>query len=160
MPTPTYIPLATLTLTATDSSIVFSSIPATYRDLIVIFQGDGNSGGADISIRLNADSGANYSRVFMVGNGSTTASGSNTGNEMDALTAANGRQLNLLINIMDYSATDKHKTVLTRDNDAGFQVGARAFRWANTNAVNQVSLFTSAGQFTVGSQFSLYGIAS
>ena len=162
MPTPTYIPLATITLSTTDASIVFSSIPATYRDLVLVFRGDGNvPGGADISIRLNGDTGANYNRVFMIGNGSTTASGANSNvNEMDALSVANGRQISLLINIMEYSATNKHKTVLTRDNDSGFQVGARAFRWANTAAVTSVTMFTSAGSFISGSTFSLYGIAA
>jgi hypothetical protein len=159
MPTNTYTPLATITLASTDSEIVFASIPATYRDLILVFNGDGNSGGADISIRLNGDTGANYNRVWMNGNGSVTASGANSNvNEMDAQTVANGRRLNMIVNIMDASATDKHKTALVRDDDPGFVTDARVFRWANTARVTSVTMFTSAGSFIVGSTFSLYGV--
>ena len=37
--TPTYIPLATTTLGSASNSITFNSVPATYRDLIVIIDG-------------------------------------------------------------------------------------------------------------------------
>ena len=161
MPTNTYTPIGSITLAATSSEVTFASIPSTYRDLILVFSGDGNSGGADISIRLNGDTGANYNRVFMNGNGSSASSGANSNvNEMDAQSAANGRQLNMIVNIMDASATDKHKSVLLRDNDAGFITSARAFRWANTASVTSLTMFTSAGAFTVGSTFSLYGVVA
>ena len=95
----------------------------------------------------------------MVGNGSSASSGSNSGvSRMDAHTVANGRQLNLICQFMDSSATDKHKTVLTRDNDAGFQVGARAFRWANAAAITSIQVFVSAGTFNSGSTFNLFGV--
>ena len=42
MPTPTYTPLATVTLGTSAASVTFSSIPATYRDLILIFDGTGS----------------------------------------------------------------------------------------------------------------------
>lgn len=161
-----YVALATTTLGSAASSVTFSSIPTSVngvalRDLIVVFAGDGTSGGADIAIQLNSDTGNNYNRVFMGGSGSGSGfSGSNSNvGRMDIMTAANARQLNFTWNLMDYSATDKHKTALVRDNDAGFQVVARAFRWANTNAVNTVRVFVSAGNISSGSTISLYGVA-
>jgi hypothetical protein len=36
MPTSTYVALATTTLGATAASVTFSSIPATYRDLLLV----------------------------------------------------------------------------------------------------------------------------
>lgn len=161
MPTPTYVALQTITLGSSASEVVFSDFPQTFRDLVLVFSGDGTSGGADIAIRLNNDTGSNYNRVFMIGNGSTTASGTSSNvSRMDAMSAANGRQLTLTAHIMDSSASDKHKTVLTRDNDSGFQVGARAFRWANTAAVTSVQVLVSAGSFTSGTTISLYGVAA
>ena len=161
MPTPTYTPMQTITVGSSVTSVSFGSIGSAYRDLVLVFSGDGTSGGADIAIRLNSDSGNNYNRIFMIGNGSTTASGTSSNvSRMDAMSAANGRQLTLTAQIMDSSASDKHKTVLTRDNDSGFQVGARAFRWANTAAVTSVQVLVSAGAFTSGTTISLYGVAA
>jgi len=70
--TDTYRPLATITLGSTASSITFSSIPATYRDLIIV----GNPLGAEAAARFNGDSGSNYNGVQMWGNGSNPLSSS------------------------------------------------------------------------------------
>ena len=59
---------------------------------------------------------------------------------------------------MDYSATDKHKTVLIRANHPGETV-ACAGRWANTAAITSITINT-ASTFVIGSVFSLYGIVS
>jgi hypothetical protein len=61
---------------------------------------------------------------------------------------------------MDYSATDKHKTVLIRQNsvaDSAFAMGAR---WANTAAITSIQLSLGAATFSTGTTFALYGIAS
>jgi hypothetical protein len=69
-------------------------------------------------------------------------------------------QMNLIAHFMDTSATDKHKTVLTRFNDAGNEVAAAAFRWADTNAVTSITIGQDSGSFNIGSTFALYGIVS
>jgi hypothetical protein len=162
VPTPTYIPLATLTLTATDSEIVFSSIPATYRDLILVFQGR-TSGGGNLHARFNSDSGSNYSVVRAGGNGSTTVSSTSSFTnaefsmtvQMDSTTLTQN-----ITQIMDYSATDKQKTYLTRMDRANAGTEMLAGRWANTaSAINQIQIFTSnSSTFSVGSTFSLFGV--
>jgi hypothetical protein len=61
---------------------------------------------------------------------------------------------------MDYAATDKHKTVLTRNNVSGTGVEAQAARWANTAAITSVTVITSSGAgFATGTVISLYGVA-
>lgn len=160
MPTSTYVALATTTLSGTDSQIDFSSIPATYRDLIVVVTGELDSANTpDVALRLNADS-SNYSQVYMRGNGSTTSSGTYSAIYLNsASTWSSGRRYNHIVQIMDYAQTDKHKTVLARGNWAGGDVNATASRWASTSAVNSVSVLVSgAGNFAIGSTFSLYGI--
>lgn len=162
MATATYIALANLTLTGTDSSITFSSIPATYRDLVVTINGK-TTGNADIGLRLNGDSGSNYSFVYMGGNGSTTASGS-TGSQtsivLDAYFWRSSEISTCIAHIMDYSATDKHKTVLSRNNVAGGGVDAFANRYASTSAITSVEVRTTANAFDTGTQINLYGIVS
>ena len=161
MATPTYTPLATLTLTAADSSIVFSSSPATYRDLIVVSDVTSSSGG-NFQIRLNNDSGANYNTVLMRGVPNTHQSFAFSNETVGYLSVSTigTNRTNAIVEIMDYSATDKQTMMLSRCNHSGGTVVERtAIRWANSSAVNTVNVYLSAGTFSTGSKFSLYGIA-
>ncbi len=156
MPTNTYTPLATVTLTTTDSDITFSSIPNTYRDLVLVVRGTTTAGVA-LYARFNSDStSANYPRVGMAGYGSTAASFSGTepGIQAAFLTTAN----TWILNVMDYSASDKHKTVLSRLNQDTSEVNAIATRWANTAAITSVQFITASSTFAAGTTFSLYGV--
>jgi hypothetical protein len=161
MPTATYIALANLTLTATDTDVTFSSIPATYRDLVAVVEGELSTANTpDLQMKINADS-SNYSQVYMRGNGSATASGTYTAIYLNsASTWSSGRRYSHLVHIMDYSAIDKHKTVLARGNWAGGDINATASRWASTNAVTSISFTVAAGSFAIGTTFALYGIVS
>ena len=166
MPTQTYIPLANITLGSTASSVTFSSIPATYRDLVVVFAGAATTSANTVLIRLNSDTGSNYSSVFARGNGSNAASSSTTTTGawfLQANEALGTTQSNAIGQIMDYSATDKHTTILTRannNNTTGPAVEMIASRWANTAAVTSVQVYVSSNAFASGSTFALYGIAS
>jgi hypothetical protein len=65
----------------------------------------------------------------------------------------------VIINVMDYSATDKHKTILARDAGGNAaQAGAIASRWANSAAVTSATVVNTGGNFNSGSTFSLYGV--
>jgi hypothetical protein len=163
MPTPTYTPLATVTLGSTASSVTFSSIPATYRDLIFVYNGQITSS-ANVMMRLNADSGTNYNHVLMRG---PVDSANGTYSEFYVFwnNTQSGSRNNINLSIMDYSATDKHKTILNRTgysrSDGGdFLTEAQALRWASTSAVTTAQIFLSTGNFAIGSTFALYAIAS
>jgi hypothetical protein len=72
MPTPTYKALATVTLGSSAATVTFGSIPAIYRDLVVVFNGGvvGTSN-VNIFVAYNLDTtNANYSAVQMSGTGS------------------------------------------------------------------------------------------
>lgn len=159
MPSSTYTALATITLTSTDTEIIFASIPATYRDLVLVADAtsDANSG---LYLRFNGISTSTYDTVGAYGNGSSAISFSQNLTFTNANFISSGRGTNI-IQLMDYSATDKHKTVLARASYAGNQAQMAAAGWASTAAINQVSLFMDGGRsFQSGSTFSLYGIAS
>jgi hypothetical protein len=60
---------------------------------------------------------------------------------------------------MDYSATDKHKTVLSRYGNSSTEVDMAASRWADTSAINSIQiLLADAETYSAGSNFSLYGV--
>jgi len=160
--TNTYIALSTITLGTATSSVTFGSIPQTYRDLVLVSNASG-SATLEGRVRLNADSGSNYHSVRMSGNGSSSTSaslGSQTSGSISTIaTATTGGALQIELQVMDYSATDKHKTMLARSDQSAVATEAVALRWANTAAVTTVQILTSTGNFAIGATFSLYGIA-
>jgi hypothetical protein len=157
--TQTYRPLATVTLGSSASSITFSNIPATYRDLILVASTTTSTG--EDGIQVNNDTGSVYSTVQMRGNGSATGSVSFTDTLISPSTqifVPTGVLKQWSTQIMDYSATDKHKTFLTRFGSAGQQVQAQANRWPNTAAITSIKVMGAT--YSAGSTFALYGIAS
>jgi hypothetical protein len=164
MPTPTYTALATITLASTASSVTFGSIPATYRDLVVVFDGLATANQA-FRLRINTDSGSNYPYVYMRSQGNTPESGNGTATEVpfNLSTTTSGTRCMSLVQIMDYSATDKHKTCLVRANydqpAVGRFVEAQAVRWSNTAAITSLQV-SSASNLGAGSRIDIYGIVS
>jgi hypothetical protein len=166
LPTPTYIALANITIASAASTISFTSIPATYRDLVLVINGQLAINNF-IGLRLNSDSGANYPQVMMRSNsGGSTESGTDTGTSIYAnwSQARAGDRYTSIFQLMDYSATDKHKTVLSRNNYTDInpltRVEANASRWANTAAVSSLTLVSGTNALAAGFTASLYGIAS
>jgi len=154
MPTPTYTPLATVTLGSATASVVFSSIPATYRDIIIIFDG-GTTISDGVGARFNADTGNNYSAIRMTGSSAGAISDSFSGISRIIQTAGD---VDMFVSqVMDYSATDKHKTVLTRSSISTNVTGIAA-RWANTAAITSITVFSPGSTMTTGSTISLYGV--
>ena len=148
-----WVALGSVTLSST-ASAVFASIPATYRDLVLVYGGVASTTG-NLGIRFNGDSGSNYYHVRMYavsgGSGSDTYTGTlaESGNTLTTQTA-------VTINIMDYSASDKHTTILTRSSSGGDSVFAHANRWASTSAVSSIAFLSSHGATCTGT-LTLYG---
>jgi hypothetical protein len=134
------------------------------RDLIVVMTAATSQNSNNI-FRFNSDTGNNYFGMFATGsNGSATSgayAGSFIGSDSSAFTTTVVGDTNTIIQIMDFSATDKHKTVLTRANRPGGAVDMIAGRWGSNNAINSILFRPDNGAFTwsTGSSFSLYGIA-
>ena len=157
--TSTYVSLATITLTSTDSEIVFSSIPNTYRDLVVVIDGTLSLNSGNIAVQFNGDAGATYPYVFMLGSGSGSGS-SGAGNFAGALGGVISPSIRSaqIFQVFDYSQTNKHKSVLNRSASQNDAVYAITSRWPNTNAINSLRVLVTGQSFAIGSSFSLYGI--
>lgn len=153
----TYEPIATTTTTGTNS-ITWSSIPATYTDLIVI-AGGYETPNAYFIMRLNGDSGSNYSRTALRGNGST-ASSARASNENGWFPDFSTNTSVAICHIMNYSNSTTYKTMLGRFNNSDNIVVAQVNLWRNTAAVNEVKLLSpTAGNNLIGT-FTIYGIKS
>jgi len=167
MGSPTYIPLATWTASNSSStSVDFQSIPATMRDIVVIFNAKSSDASTERNLfyRFNADTtGANYFGVdaYAYASGFTSSS-FNALPDIVYMPRSGDAMAIATMQIFDYSATDKHKTLLRRFNTEGSPTdlaGMGAHRWANTAAVNRITFYTTSGAIAQGSTISLYGIA-
>lgn len=156
----TWIALANLTLTASDSSIEFASIPNTYRDLVLVVNGE-LTGSAGLRMRVNSDTGANYNQIT-IKSGGTVGVEANV-NETTFYPSTITMQVvrfDYIAHFLDYSATDKHKSILIREGHNAAVIEAIAGRWANTNAINAITLFLSTNSYAIGTTFALFGIRS
>jgi hypothetical protein len=164
MPTPTYTPLANITLGSAAATITFGSIPATYRDLVIVFSGFSTPGTLQARIRLNGDTGSNYNYQRMSGSGSSTSATSATSQTFGFISAIaqsfSTSALQIKIDLMDYSATDKHTTIISRADNAVNGTEAFVNRWANTAAVNSVTILPSTGDWATGTNAAIYGIVA
>ena len=158
MPTATYTPLATTTLGGSDAEIIFSSIPATYRDLVIVIAGSA-SGGTSPSVRFNSDGGSNYNNIRMFATPATNnAQAFNA--DYGSMGFMNTEQGQVRIQIMDYSATNKHKVAIGRNGNTD-TLRFEATRWANTAAIHTVSVRMDGAQtYSTGTIISLYGIVA
>ena len=166
MPTPTYTLIDSTVLGSSASSVTFSGISATGKgDLVLIAEYYSTGTSTSLRPRFNSDTGSNYSYVYAAGNGSSATSFAATldylrTTSFDVATASSPHFA--IIQIMDYSATDKHKSVLVRGNQTQTYPGAGAIagRWANTNAITQIDCNTNGTDFAAGSSFYLFQIVS
>ena len=163
--TPTHVLLNQIELSSAASSVTFSSIPQGYGDLVLVCKLSGTSatGGLTMKLRLNGDSAGNYYDLVMgasSGGAFSNAVSGGTGLRLSYSGDNGTKPLLVISHIMDYSASDKHKTVLTRHSGTADSVRTDAFagRWANTNAVTSVTVIPDANSIASGSALSLFGI--
>lgn len=171
MGTPTYQPIANITLSSTTTSVTFSQITQQYRDLVLVCSIRSTRGDSVdyLSERINGDTGANYSHVAAWGdqnNSVQTGTGAGEylyGPNVAGSTTAAGTFTSVTYQFMDYSATDKHKTLLIRQGGmslAGGQTEMDTARWASNAAISSILIFMPyvGGSFAAGSTFALYGV--
>jgi len=159
----TYEPIATQTLGGAQTDVTFSSIPATYTDLVLIINA-GSSAGADANFRLNGDTGSNYSRTILTGDGSA-ASSSRTSSAVvgrlnfNAYPNGGAGDTIIIAYFMNYTNTTTYKTVISRANNTGLGTDEVVNLWRSTAAINSILILsTSTPTFIGGSTFTLYGI--
>jgi hypothetical protein len=159
-----YTALANVTLGSTAATVTFSSINQGFRDLVLVVNHLSNTGNGYPRLRFNSDSGANYFAVRMSGTGSAAQSNSGSSESQASLsinayaTAVAAGRATYIINIFDYSATDKHKTLLTRANGSA-AVDAAANRWASTSAITSIT-FLPTQSMAATTTLALYGVSA
>jgi hypothetical protein len=159
----TYEPIATTTLGSAQSTITFSSIPATYTDLIFQYQVQTTDTSGYLWFRLNNDGSSLYSstRVFGNSGGAQSNRGSNAIYlQLDAARSTdNLGSLFVQHQIMNYANTTTNKTILTRESEMNYDyVAARVSLYRSTSAINRIDLIANTTTFAAGSTVTVYGI--
>lgn len=159
--------IATVTVGAGgSSSVTFSSIPSTYTHLQVRAINAPATSGEGLRARLNSDTGTNYTYHEIGGNGSTAFAQAETGKvAMLELDGANSSSYYgaLVMDILDYTNTNKYKTVRTLsgfDANGSGTVRLVSHLWLNTNAITNISFYFDTQNIKQYSHFALYGIKS
>lgn len=154
------------------SEVTFSSIPQTYKSLLVYFSGGTNTSNWQdfVSLNINGMNSGNYWNTYnYVDNGNETAtSGVGFRPPLSIVAAAQASNLQPgcgWLFIGNYTITNKEKMGLNYGGLAGNSgsrgwVGATVF-WANTNnAVTSLGFTSNSGNnFLNATAFYLYGIS-
>lgn len=159
--------ISSSTLSTSSASVTFSSISSDYEYLQLRCFYSNLSGDADL-LRFNGDTGSNYDSHRLTAQGNSPNSqvlASNSAFFFDRYSSDGVNHPNVknyaVIDIHDYSSTDKYKSVRSRYghvNSSGGYTGINGGLWKNTNSITSITVLTNGGNFTAGSTFALYGI--
>lgn len=159
----TYEKITTYTVTGSAvSSFNITSIPGTYTDFrVILYSATGAAFDDEVLIRLNSDSGSNYSMTVMGGNGSTTQSSQRSNVlqwHIDNNSPSNVGGV-YVMEFMNYSNTTTNKTMLNHSGRSGLAVAASINLWRNTAAITSLNFRLASNlNYQVGTTITLYGI--
>jgi hypothetical protein len=171
MPT-TYTLINSNTLSSSATSITFSTIPATYTDLVLKASArtdDTNVYGA-MTLEYNGGGGGLYGNILLQGDGTTASSArsSSLGNQR-SLYASNGNSAtgNTFSNtewyIPSYIFANKKVVSLYAAGETNATTAYITYysgRWEGTAAINSITIGAGGSNFLTGSSFYLYGISN
>ena len=165
----TYEPIATTTLSSSAATITFNSISSAYTDLRLIIVGrsdDTVNNTVGVFFRYNNDTGANYSRTALFGDGSAVTSVRSSGatnifaGHLPASASGfTGFGLGQF-DVFSYAGST-FKTALSNfssdRNGAGWS-WVNVGLWSSTSAITRIDFYPAAGNWAVGTTATLYGI--
>jgi len=150
--------------TGSSGTITLSSIPSTFKHLqlrIAVFASAGSC-----VIRVNGDSGSNYARHVLRGNGSA-ASAFGVASTTEAASLFPGGISSTyadvaIIDILNYGSTSAYKTFRIFSgqdfNTSSGYLEMTSGLWMSTSAINSISVINASQNWTTDTRVSLYGI--
>jgi hypothetical protein len=168
----TYTLIASNTLSTSAASVTFSSIPATYTDLVLKFSARCDAAGstsADLKLELNADSSSLYSDTSLTGDGTNAGSARASNQAFIGFSngiAGNSTTANTFssneIYIPAYLVSQNKPLSnfnAVEHNATAARLRATAGLYRSTSVITSAKLTPEAGSsFVSGSSFFLYGI--
>ena len=151
------------------SGMTFSSIPASFTDLLVVVaaRNSGSNISNSLYIRFNGDAGNNYTNRILSGNGSTVTSSRNSSNSFmnigddPGANATSNTFGNTSVYIPNYAgSTNKSVSsdAVTENNATTASQQILASIWNNTSAITSIFVSDTGSNLVQNSTASLYGI--
>jgi hypothetical protein len=159
--------IATVSLTTTASSIVFSGIPSNYTHLQIKSVARYTGGVGSGFIAFNGDNASgNYSYHALGGDGNAPGTAALSSQNQGKFTGFAGTSPSannvMVMDILDYANTSKYKTTRALycwdANGTGY-VEFNSNSWRSYSEINSIT-FTPANTFAANTHFALYGIKS
>ena len=169
----TYTLISSQVLASSASSVTFSSIPATYTDLVVRASARDSQTGSviyqSIRVEFNADASSIYSVTILSGNGSATASSrfsalsytiDNAGTNSDATANTFSNTEMYFPNYLSTTSKPYSEFGVAENNATFAGIATTADLYRNTSAIASLKLSSNGGSFLTNSSFYLYGISN
>jgi hypothetical protein len=172
--TNSYESIQTVNVTSNTATISFTSIPGTFKHLQIRFIARDNratTGFDNMMMKFNGGASATYSWHRLAGSGTAAAAAASPSSGDIALSeAAISRGNNAsgifapgIIDILDYTNTNKYKTIKALHggdaNGSGSIVLTSGLWYGSTNAITSIDFTAEGGNsFVSGTQLALYGI--
>ncbi len=168
-----WVGIATTTLGSDTATVTFTSPDdgsstdwSQFMDLVLIAYtrvsaGDVNSAGY---INFNNDTGTNYAKQYLYGDGSSVGAASPTDANIYLWTVGDSAGANefgaSVVHMFDINS-GKYKSVLGRhaqDSDGDGRTAIEADTWKSQAPISEIDITASGGNLLAGSSFSLFGI--
>tara|TARA_R110000764_G_scaffold51691_1_gene112920 strand:+ start:145 stop:630 length:486 start_codon:yes stop_codon:yes gene_type:complete len=160
MATPTYDLLDSVTLTSSQTSINFTGIPQTYKELVVratvrsVYF-------TRLRMTVNSNTNSDYQSVMGFGTGGSAygyrLSNGNYFRLGDQTYVSSGTDSIYISTLGNYSSS-QYKSIVCESADTN-ATGIMAGTLQNTSAVTSVNMFLEQGDFTSTTKIELYGVA-
>ena len=165
--------IQTITVGATSAATIsFTSIPATYTHLQIrgIARTDASGTSQNLNMTINNDTSSAYGLHQLSGDGTTASAYGENVNRSNCVQViqitANSSAASIfgtgIIDILDYTNTNKNRTVKTLrgqdQNGVDQAVGINTYLYTSTTAINRLDFFSGSGNLVQYSQLALYGI--
>lgn len=161
MPTPTYEPIASVTLGSNTSTVSFNSIPQNYKHLVISLATWNTDASQAFWMKFNNSSSAHVvSHVIGAGGSRNTMFQDNSSFRMlynSIVPAWNNDTCSFVIHINDYANTSKSPNFIAQYR-LNFQSGMVTGTMADYAAVSTITFSTGGGSFVAGGTFNLWGL--
>lgn len=166
--------ISTTVLASTTTSVSFSSLPVTFKNLELRYLAKTTTGdyAEPIRMRFNSDTGANYSYHYLIktdSRGVISEAGTSQTSAFAGWIAQNTNSSSFaagIISLIDPFSANKNKTIrslsgfMNTTADVKHMIAETSTAWYSTSAVTSITLLPETGgaSFSIGSRFSLYGL--
>lgn len=162
----TYEPINTTTLGSAQASVTFSSIPATYTDLMLVcFARTARAATSDnIIVRFNGDSTTIYSATQLYGDTAVASARSTANNAcfwayIPGASQTAGTFGTSIMHINNYSNTTTFKNTVCKSANANAQLEITSNLYRSTSAISSITVLSgTSSNLAAGSTFTIFGI--